>query len=660
MEDVSTTSLAEDLAGVYQQLVTVPHPALDQRFRPLFTEERRAAVARKIYTDIADWETRIVCLHAGDGHDPLKGTLYCAAILQTDALAIGRRKILYEALSYTWGEAVFSHPIQINDQAFSITSNLYSALTQLRKPDEDRYIWVDALCIDQSNLEEKAIQIPKIFTIYQKAKHVIAWLGDEGTFSRHAVHLVKRFNPAAEDIPGELQSISREDFLKACTGLFDILGRPWLRRAWVVQEVFAAKSIVVHIGCHTMEWDSLLNIHEWLKTLKTAETSSYSTKIWTEPIPTMLPDLQQLTWPLLHLRGVKESADRGCPELGSLLLDAGHLQASDDRDRVYALLGLTNVPVVQGDSIQHHESVHIDYKAPVSDVYGHIALFIMNSEKSISLIYSLDPLSIGIGRSPHCRCKNARHVDLTPLSIPSWTPDWRCFKSDLEDRTKPQMADWWTLQMTSHWWTPQSGNCLKLRGLRIGRVDSIVPISSYVSLNRKHGSQEQYCEWAINAHYSDALQAVDPFHVLLYGQNESTRPSKWNDLDMHVMRTFKQYHRGGDSFLEWYSLLGVLSQWKLDSGLRSTCWLIPTEPKYDDVLVIPVGGLFPLVLRPRSGYGYELVTYAEPWFGPDNWEPELQNERDFRQQMVVMCCGILKYVVEGRFFTEYLEEFSIF
>jgi hypothetical protein len=91
----------------------------------------------------------------------------------------------YEALSYTWGKAIYaegedestndpgiSHTIMINSETFVVAENLYDGLLELRN-DVEGYLWVDAICIDQKNDQERASQVMLMGEIYSKAKRVI-------------------------------------------------------------------------------------------------------------------------------------------------------------------------------------------------------------------------------------------------------------------------------------------------------------------------------------------------------------------------------------------------------------------------------------------------------------------------------------------------------
>jgi hypothetical protein len=83
----------------------------------------------------------------------------------------------YIALSYTWGDPNDPLPIVIDGIVVKVTRNLHSALTNLREDLVARPLWVDAICIDQSDDDEKSKQVQLMGKIYQEALHVMVWLG---------------------------------------------------------------------------------------------------------------------------------------------------------------------------------------------------------------------------------------------------------------------------------------------------------------------------------------------------------------------------------------------------------------------------------------------------------------------------------------------------
>ncbi|KAH6857601.1 heterokaryon incompatibility, partial [Alternaria alternata] len=84
----------------------------------------------------------------------------------------------YTALSYVWGDAKHTKPIQLGyHQIPTITKNLEKALRHLRDRASERILWVDAICINQSDEEEKLSQVQSMGDVYRNAVEVRIWLG---------------------------------------------------------------------------------------------------------------------------------------------------------------------------------------------------------------------------------------------------------------------------------------------------------------------------------------------------------------------------------------------------------------------------------------------------------------------------------------------------
>jgi len=100
----------------------------------------------------------------------------------------------YEALSYVWGDPQKAQHIKVNDRSFRIGKNLHDALLRLRWVTRVRRLWIDAICIDQMNLQERNHQVTLMQRIYMGAVEVIVWLGEEDSVSRMAMHVLDRLS----------------------------------------------------------------------------------------------------------------------------------------------------------------------------------------------------------------------------------------------------------------------------------------------------------------------------------------------------------------------------------------------------------------------------------------------------------------------------------
>jgi hypothetical protein len=141
---------------------------------------------------------------------------------------------LYEALSYCWGDATNCKKILVKDRdntnyrELEVTINLFSALQRLRDPMLPRTLWIDAICINQSDLLERGQQVQLMATIYASASQVLVWLGDSQDFD-DAFH---DFFEAFETI----RHIADHSIVLARNvpnALHKLLSRKWFRRIWV-------------------------------------------------------------------------------------------------------------------------------------------------------------------------------------------------------------------------------------------------------------------------------------------------------------------------------------------------------------------------------------------------------------------------------------------
>lgn len=142
-------------------------------------------------------------------------------LIEYDVQSCDDRAHPYEALSYCWETLDKPREVLLSGRTLAITENLHAALVQLRHRAFERVLWIDAICIDQSNDREKEIQILMMGEIFAKARSVLVWLG-----------------PADErfyDPLGILRDArsQHEDPEMAQGALAQLMSRPWFTRIWV-------------------------------------------------------------------------------------------------------------------------------------------------------------------------------------------------------------------------------------------------------------------------------------------------------------------------------------------------------------------------------------------------------------------------------------------
>jgi len=391
----------------------------------------------------------------------------------------------YEALSYVWGDASDRREIEVNGKVLSVTSNLATALHYLSlepkeklydraKSDDERKIifgqsnigslrgnepspralvlWIDALCIDQTNMSEKNDQVRRMDIIYKKAARVICWLGPRSNTSGRALEIMRNWSvvtfksgldiieddpfgfsdtPTTEDeepttkwMAQAIRSLDLDE-LDALALFFE---RAWWARVWIIQEIALARTAVAMIGDEIIPFKLLGNAFTRGLRVAIAE-SSVSSVTTDEDIGHSYDEHTTSTFGEFHLAHWRKMARRRRvlfdairrpqlmqifsgymkhgvqPPISNLIDLSRHQNATDPRDKIFALLGLL--------SSQHPCAglVEPDYSLPTSRLY---TLF---SKRYIERFGSLDVLGL-VGNS-----------DLDS-HLPTWVPDWRVMPKD--------------------------------------------------------------------------------------------------------------------------------------------------------------------------------------------------------------------------------------
>lgn len=144
-----------------------------------------SAGAALVYKDVASLDVvqeqiRILHLEPGWGSTPISCTIHRISLTSHPPPK-------YEALSYTWGDPKATREIIVNGYLVNVTFNLYSALYRLRQSEEMRVLWVDALCINQTDVDERGQQVGLMGKIYSICDNTVIWI-DEPPFETWPAH----------------------------------------------------------------------------------------------------------------------------------------------------------------------------------------------------------------------------------------------------------------------------------------------------------------------------------------------------------------------------------------------------------------------------------------------------------------------------------------
>jgi hypothetical protein len=157
----------------------------------------------------------------------------------------------YTAISYRWpGAGETPEVIFIDGGSFLVSRSIHSLLLAKREHLNQVLVWVDSICINQSDAEEKSRQVGMMRRIYEVASSTICWLGDDPEAEK-AFEVVNRITYLSS--PDEYNSF-REEESAGWDEFHKLLSNPWFERVWIVQEIAVSRSPMIRYGKEELEW----------------------------------------------------------------------------------------------------------------------------------------------------------------------------------------------------------------------------------------------------------------------------------------------------------------------------------------------------------------------------------------------------------------------
>lgn len=304
----------------------------------------------------------------------------------------------FQALSYAWGSGldrlnihvVAERGVQgVKSAALSVTRNLFEGLKHLRQTRRSTVLWIDQICVDQKNLEERGEQVLRMPDIYSLAHGVVVWLGPEKDNSNVVMEVL---NDIGQDVTMDWNLLLYR--VDPCSSLYsrgldlsppqwlsimNLLSRSWFDRLWVVQEICLARKWVRMVcGFKIIPFVTFGNAIAYLEVNYNRMTGR-----------------ERET--LLGIERLFALKARGGFRLESVLEDTRHRDCKDKKDRVYAVLSL--LPETKKVGILP------DYTISARDVFENVILQQLKHRNTLRML---------------CYCS----IKYRSMDIPSWVPDW--------------------------------------------------------------------------------------------------------------------------------------------------------------------------------------------------------------------------------------------
>jgi hypothetical protein len=515
----------------------------------------------------------------------------------------------YEALSYVWGVDPPSVPIICNGQRLNIRSELSYALARVRLKHATRIIWVDALCIDQTDDEEKSHQVPLMGKIFSHATKVNVWLGrgDEKVIkqafecSKMIANACKEFSLehnmdlnddktlGAVEIPTTLFTATVYDSLR------ELFTRPLFSRVWCVQEVLLAQNALLMWGEQELPWKDIglvatWRMRKWQAAADDKELQDVLEGICIEDVDNMYTFDHVGSTLLMTLSNFRNS------------------ESTDPRDKVYGLISLV------GGGIDADLMVP-DYGKGVAEVYADTALYILTTTQSLLLFAHISHDTDYDGRDGYR----------------SWAPRWDC------SRTTSMISNGYTVsgdgacsgrKAEFHFTKDCKAGQLCLTGIvyaAVTTVDSVFDLAGLI----EPGGLRRYPQIAKIYEGIDWDDDESDRTLRVLAQTLTTGDSTYNerlkDLDndslwAHCER-FKRFFEWwrtatsnsndmrGDAYLYRLALMVRCTNRRFFWTSKDVYGLGPACMREGDIVIVLYGGDAPYVLRPR-GDGFLFLGEA--------------------------------------------------
>ena len=331
-----------------------------------------------------DDEIRMLNVHTGSGDESLICTL------ETTSRVDSRP---YNALSYVWGDQTEQKPLLINDSEAYIGRSLYDALINLRRRDTSLRIWVDAVCINQNDLEERSRQVQRMGDVYAAAKEVFIWLGKARGLSRTLEDVREWMAHATLPRPGDKLAarLTPDQRRSKMPALWDLLSRPWFGRLWVLQEAVLARKAPLILGDERCDLNILDRTD--MGNIRTALNESQDASLPTDGKTITSNAVNVIT--LFQMRACVQN--RNDTNEGFLVYACMTRACSDPRDRVFGAVGIAQRLGL--------EAQKVDYTMSTSDVFYQLMKRALKNTPDWLVDYAL---------------LDSREA---PQDLPSWVPD---------------------------------------------------------------------------------------------------------------------------------------------------------------------------------------------------------------------------------------------
>jgi hypothetical protein len=321
----------------------------------------------------------------------------------------------YLAISYTWGTGqaarrTYALPMG-NGQQLCISKQILCIFSTVLNPGRTIHLWIDAICINQANNEEKERQVGLMRDVYKNAHDVVVSLGEPSENINRAMDAIYPLYKAYRSA----RNVQRV-FTPAMSSLQhvgELLCHPYFSRIWVVQEVAAASNTVrIICGDRAVHFSHLVDLLGNLAVFgHEMYLRGFNPKVASSRLISQRPDGFTNAILMAEMRWSFWSAEAPKLSFSEILVAMSHFQSTDPRDKIYALMGFLK----KSDEFPFEPSYGPSDKP--KDLYRNAASYLLLRDPSLLILHRA---GTGFPRSPELQ------------NLPSWAPDWSSAGKDIK------------------------------------------------------------------------------------------------------------------------------------------------------------------------------------------------------------------------------------
>ena len=304
----------------------------------------------------------------------------------------------YECISYTWGDAPELADLMVGERKLQVPARVLEIVKSRASSFDRKLVWIDSVCINQTDLSEKAIQIRKMPEIYSSATRTIMWLGNAPGAWACISFLARHMKTFQRNPPGtDWKALFKIGTTEAGWQEFlDFLDHPYWSRMWIVQEIALSKSPIISYGGENLSWGFL---EQFFTEMYRRQVGSLFVLTDTKIIPKVLQPAGTRFLPIIMSIRAQMSVDNLRPmRMPQMLNCIQGFQARDPRDKVYGALGLLRE--------KDDQVITADYTKSAMQLCVEVGRHCLKLDPN----YTLAHAGIGLARQTS--------------SLPSWCPDY--------------------------------------------------------------------------------------------------------------------------------------------------------------------------------------------------------------------------------------------